>query len=117
MTCGVKQDQVNKTSRSDLLDKLSGKWDPVTKARDKMKHLMNLMEASMGLGGGPVREINFTSRCRQVFRELMSSLGGMNHNIPNIVLLLARLHVCAGLCLTSSFFCAATLCSSDMKDL
>lgn len=41
----------------------------------------------------------------------------INRNIPNVVLLLARLHVCAGLYLASSFFYTATLCSSDIKDL
>ena len=76
ISCGLKHDQVNKAQKSVLLDKLVGQWNPVSKSYTKMKHLMDLMEASIGLGGGPVRGINFTSRCREIALQLREHLAG-----------------------------------------
>ena len=76
ISCGVTKDQVATTSKKQLFEHLLGTWDPVLKKYPNQIHIMNLMEAAIGLGGGPVHGVNFTARCRSMAMELKSSLGG-----------------------------------------
>ena len=76
MSCGVSKDKVDNTDPQTLLNNLLGDWDPVALTYTKLKHVINLMEAGIGLGGGPVHGINFTQRCRQISKELETCLGG-----------------------------------------
>ena len=64
------------TSCEDLFDKLLGRWDPNSLKFEKYDDIMSLMEASIGLGGGPVRGVNFTSRVKDISTELITVLGG-----------------------------------------
>lgn len=59
-----------------LLERLLGRWDPVRDRFEKMENLMKLMEAGLGLGGGPVRGVNWTARCKEIAVELVRVLGG-----------------------------------------
>ena len=76
ISCGVTKDQVPTTSKRQLFDHLLGTWDPVLKKYPNQIHIMNLMEAAIGLGGGPVHGVNFTARCRSMAMEMKSNLGG-----------------------------------------
>ena len=41
-----------------------------------MEYISLLLEAGISLGGGPIRGINFTARCKQIATELVPVLGG-----------------------------------------
>ena len=76
MSCGYKFNDVDTIPPSVLLDKLLGRWDPVRKIYPKMTYLMDLMESGIGMGGGPIRGVNFTTRCRAIRKDMVGVLGG-----------------------------------------
>lgn len=59
-----------------LLDNLLGSWDPVKKKYEKLAYIMDVMEAGVGLGGGPVKGVNFTARCRDICAQVTELLEG-----------------------------------------
>merc|ERR1719331_259576 len=66
---GLKTEDIPVTQSAELLAKLLGSWDPMTKTYAKMSDIMALMQTAIDLGGGPVHGINWTSRVREISKN------------------------------------------------
>ena len=76
MPCYLVAEDIPVTPSAELLAKLLGSWDPITKTYAKMSDMMTLMQTAINLGGGPVHGINWTSRVREISKNLAPHLGG-----------------------------------------
>lgn len=73
---GLKQDEVKTTSNEEILSRLLGPWDSVSKKFSKMDAMMSLMESGIKLGGGPVVGPNWKTRIHEIAADLTHKFGG-----------------------------------------